>query len=147
MFIGKKLEIGGVSYRKKDVIFAKQLENGKYEIILKTGEKIVFSEQKKSDVIPQIRIFSQSKGVFTDSSYINIKNIMGAEFTTTEQTKTKFYLTDCENCTVDLSANKSIIFSDSAHIEGGSGNKVILDKVDMCMIDGKEMKAPGEYKQ
>lgn len=164
--------LGGLSYNENLVSSAKKLKNGKFEIIFKSGEKITYPYQKDF-----VRIDgSQGKaktgedinngeghrnaaihqtidsGLVYDDTYFDIKNVMGATFTSSEDTVSHVNLINSSNTTIDLSANDSKWYGDDAYVKGGANNKVILDKNDTAniegySIDGQGVAAQKDYKK
>lgn len=82
-------------------------------------------------------------GLIYDDVYFNITNVMGATFTSSRDTVSHVRLENSSNTTVDLSANNSKWFGDSATIAGGANNNVILDKKDTATINGVDIEGKG----
>lgn len=74
------------------------------------------------------------KGLIWDSTNFDIKEVMGATFTSSKDTVTTVNLQDSENCKIDLAANDSSYYADKANIKGGANNEVILDDEDAATI-------------
>ena len=169
-------KLGGLSYNANLVSSAKKLKNGKFEIIFKTGEKLVYPQQEDfkpghgmafsydldkyvpaaetgealdiSKVDRQATIFqSNHGGLMYDNTYFDIRNVMGATFTSSKDTVSHVELNNSSNTTIDLSANNSKWFGDKARVKGGANNKVILDKEDTAIINGHYIDGQGTAAQ
>jgi len=81
--------------------------------------------------------------VMYDDNHFTISEMMGATFSSSKDTVAHVKLENCESTTVDLAANRSRWYGDNAKIEGGQGNKVILDDEDSAKINGKSVKGEG----
>ena len=164
--------LGGLSYNANLVSSAKKLKNGKFEIIFKSGEKITYPYQK--DFVPSDDDYGKAKtgedinndeghrnaaihqkidsGLVYDDTYFDIKNVMGATFTSSGDTVSHVDLQNSSNTTIDLSANDSKWYGDNANVKGGANNKVILDKNDTaniegCPVEGQGTAAQKDYKK
>lgn len=162
--------LGGLSYNANLVSSAKKLKNGKYEIIFKSGEKITYPYQK--DFVPgegetavtgenmdrhagdferyprNTRIKQSIEGnLVYDDTYFDITNVMGATFTSSQDTVSHVNLINSSGTTINLAANDSKWFSDTADVNGGANNKVILDKEDTAFINGYYVEGQGTADQ
>lgn len=81
--------------------------------------------------------------VMYDDNHFTISEMMGATFSSSRDTVAHVKLENCESTTVDLAANRSRWYGDNAKIEGGQGNKVILDDEDSAKINNKSVKGEG----
>lgn len=82
-----------------------------------------------------------------DNTYFDISDVMGATFTSHKDTVSDVNLNNCKDTTVNLAANDSRWYGDSATINGGEGNEVILDKKDSAEINGKLVEGRGTASQ
>lgn len=160
--------LGGLSYNENLVSSAKKLKNGKFEIIFKSGERITYPEQKdfvrstedkwvattgeqldgSGEVSRNASINqSTSDGLIYDDTYFDIRNVMGATFTSSKDTVSHVKLNNSSNTTIDLSANNSKWYGDDASIQGGANNRVILDKEDSAYIKGRSINGQGTAAQ
>ena len=152
--------LGGLSYNENLVSSAKKLKNGKFEIIFKSGEKITYPYQK--DFVPFDDDYYKAtnptikqktvSGLVYDDTYFDIKNVMGATFTSSENTVSHVDLKDSSNTTIDLAANDSKWYGDDVNVKGGANNKVILDNNDTaniegCPVEGQGTAAQKDYKK
>ena len=159
-------KLGGLSYNANLVSSAKKLKNGKFEIVFKSGEKITYPYQK--DFVPsemrnvaltgeKMYYYSNSRdaaihqrtdgSLIYDDTYFNITNVMGATFTSSKDTVSHVNLSNSSNTTIDLAANDSKWYGDTATVEGGANNKVILDKEDTAQINGYDVEGQGTAAQ
>lgn len=160
-------KLGGLSYNANLVSSAKKLKNGKFEIVFKSGEKITYPYQK--DFVPidgssgiaktgedinngdghrNAAIHQRTDGsLIYDDTYFNITNVMGATFTSSKGTVSHVNLSNSSNTTIDLAANDSKWYGDTATVEGGANNKVILDKEDTAQINGYDVEGQGTAAQ
>ena len=91
---------------------------------------------------------TREKGLIYDDTTFEMSYIFGATFTSSNKTVTNVKLDHSYDCNIDLSANRSVYYSDKADIIGGVGNKIILDKQDAVYVNGKLVKqGQGEYNQ
>jgi len=103
----------------------------------------IYPDNKK----PEVREKSHG-GLLVETTELNMANIMGATFTSSTDTQVKVKLTDGSTDNyIDLAANDSKVFGDSAFIDGGSGNTVKLDNQDFANVDGQIIDSKGEHKQ
>lgn len=164
-------KLGGLSYNANLVSSAKKLKNGKFEIIFKSGERITYPEQKDfvrstqdssvattgeqlndystSYKVPRNASINQETidGLIYDDTYFDIRNVMGATFTSSKDTVSYVELKNSSNTTIDLSANNSKWYGDDASIQGGANNSVILDKEDTAKINGRKIEGQGTAAQ
>lgn len=159
-------KLGGLSYNANLVSSAKKLKNGKFEIVFKSGEKITYPYQKdfvridgssgiaktgedidgdghRNAAIRQ----SINGGFIYDDTYFDITNVMGATFTSSKDTVSHVNLSNSSNTTIDLAANDSKWYGDTATVEGGANNKVILDKEDTAKINEYDVEGQGTAAQ
>lgn len=166
--------LGGLTYNANLVKSAKKLKNGQYELIFKSGEKFTYPEQKpfvagkgywrtdkavtgetlsefakEGDKLPRNARIEQKidKNLVYDDTYFDITNVMGARFSSSEETVSHVKLNNSSNTTIDLAANDSKWYADRANIEGGANNKVILDGQDTANINGRGVKGEGTAAQ
>lgn len=85
--------------------------------------------------------------VMYDDNHFTISEMMGAKFSSSKDTVAHVRLEDCEDTTVDLAKNQSQWYGDDAKIEGGHGNRVILDDEDSARINGQAVKGEGTADQ
>lgn len=164
--------LGGLSYNANLVSSAKKLKNGNYEIIFKSGEKITYPYQK--DFVPgegwtDTAVTGENMGKYAcdnervprnarieqsieghlvyDDTYFDITNVMGATFTSSKDTVSHVNLNNSSGTTINLAANDSKWFSDTADVDSGANNKVILDKEDTATINGRGVKGQGTAAQ
>lgn len=162
--------LGGLTYPADSVKSAIKLKNGQYELIFKTGEKFTYPEQKPFDTnrenyllnkattgetLPEFikpdetaprnaEITQRTKsGLLYDDTYFNITNVMGGYFTTSEESVSHVFLDNSSGTTINLGANDSKIFPDTGSIDGGAGNKLILDNQDWGYINGRGYRSKG----
>ncbi len=116
-----------------------------------TGEnlnttKTIFS---KNETVPRNASIRQniSGGLIYDDTNFEITNVMGAKFTSSRNTVTNVKLENCSSTTVDLGANNSKWFGDSANILYGANNEVILDSNDSAIINKKIIDGEGTAAQ
>lgn len=159
-------KLGGLSYNANLVSSAKKLKNGKFEIVFKSGEKITYPYQKDfvlSDGSSGIAKTGEdidgdghrnaairqsiNGGFIYDDTYFDITNVMGATFTSSKDTVSHVNLSNSSNTTIDLAANDSKWYGDTATVEGGANNKVILDKEDTAQINGYDVEGQGTAAQ
>lgn len=159
-------KLGGLSYNANLVSSAKKLKNGKFEIVFKSGEKITYPYQKDfvqadgsygkaktgedidGDEHRNAAIYQRTDGsLIYDDTYFNITNVMGATFTSSKDTVSHVNLSNSSNTTIDLAANDSKWYGDTATVEGGANNKVILDKEDTAQINGYDVEGQGAAAQ
>ena len=161
--------LGGLTYNHNMVRSAEKLNNGNYQIIFKTGEKLTYPQQKdfvvaegrtstttgesipfsyyykEGDTIPrnaQVDTYFED-GVIVDDSRFHITNVMGATFTSSNDAQTKVYLENSSDCTIDLSANNSRLYPDEAIVIDGAKNKVVLDSKDEAEINDYDISGEG----
>ena len=91
---------------------------------------------------PRIEM-STKEGWIVDENSFTIADMMGATFSSSKDTIAHVKLENCESTTVDLAANRSRWYGDNAKIEGGQGNRVILDDEDSARINNKSVKGEG----
>lgn len=164
--------LGGLRYNANLVSSAKKLKNGEYEITFKSGEKITYPYQKdfvpdygytdtavtgekmgqqawENDRVPRDARIDQSikSNLVYDDTYFDITNVMGATFTSSKDTVSHVNLKNSSNTTINLAANNSKWYSDTANVEDGANNKVILDKEDTATINGIGVKGQGTAAQ
>lgn len=159
-------KLGGLSYNANLVSSAKKLKNGKFEIVFKSGEKITYPYQKDfvlSDGSSGIAKTGEdidgdghrnaairqsiNGGFIYDDTYFDITNVMGATFTSSKDTVSHVNLSNSSNTTIDLAANDSKWYGDTATVEGGANNKVILDKEDTAKINEYDVEGQGTAAQ
>lgn len=169
-------KFGGLSYNANLVSSTKKLKNGNYEMIFKSGEKITYPYQKDfvpdkgytdtavtgenmgtyvdADFNPNERVprnaridQSINENLVYDDTYFDITNVMGATFTSSKDTVSHVRLNNSSNTTINLAANDSKWYSDTANIDNGANNKVILDKEDTAIINGNSVKGQGTAAQ
>lgn len=159
-------KLGGLSYNANLVSSAKKLKNGKFEIVFKSGEKITYPYQKDfvradgshgkaktgedidGDEHRNAAIRQSINGGFIyDDTYFDITNVMGATFTSSKDTVSHVNLSNSSNTTIDLAANDSKWYGDTATVEGGANNKVILDKEDTAKINEYDVEGQGTAAQ
>lgn len=159
-------KLGGLSYNANLVSSAKKLKNGKFEIVFKSGEKITYPYQK--DFVRADGSHGKAKtgedidgdgyrnaairqsingGLIYDDTYFDITNVMGATFTSSKDTVSHVNLSNSSNTTIDLAANDSKWYGDTATVEGGANNKVILDKEDTAKINEYDVEGQGTAAQ
>ena len=166
--------LGGVCYNANKFT-GKDLGNGKFQLTAKEGgEIIVFGQQpesgyrysdgtmaeskyasrwngdKREDPIffkPEIVMSTNTGNLFVNKNSFTIRDIDGAKFESSTKTVANVKLKNCKNTTVDLANNKSSHFGDSAKIEGGKDNEVILDKKDVATINNKNIEGAGTASQ
>lgn len=83
----------------------------------------------KREIVPTVSLEIDGSLQY-DDTYFDISNVMGAQFTSSRETVSHVTLNNCENTTVDLAANESTLFGDEAKVNGGKGNRIIMDKKD-----------------
>ena len=152
--------LGGLSYNENLVSLARELKNGKFEIVFKSGEKITYPYQK--DFVPSDDDYYKARnatihqttvsGLVYDDTYFDIKNVMGATFTSSGDTVSHVNLKDSSDTTIDLAANDSKWYGDNVNVSGGANNKVILDNNDTaniegCPVEGQGVAAQKDYKK
>ena len=150
--------------------------DGTFTISFKTGETLTYPEQSSlrmkpkeeqtngvllpdpsnpsakynsgcfDEVHPSVSLNVYS-GLIYDDTHFNISDVMGAKFTAHKDNVAHGKLENCKDTTVDLAANDSSWYGDSATIEGGEGNEVILDEEDSASINGKTVKGQGTAAQ
>ena len=81
--------------------------------------------------------------VMYDDNHFTISEMMEATFSSSKDTVAHVKLENCESTTVDLAANRSRWYGDSANIKGGQNNRVILDNEDSAKINDKPVKGEG----
>lgn len=169
-------KFGGLSYNANLVSSTRKLKNGNYEMIFKSGEKITYPYQKDfvpdkgytdtavtgedmgtyvdADFYPNERVprnaridQSINENLVYDDTYFDIRNVMGATFTSSKDTVSHVKLNNSSNTTIDLSANNSKWYGDDASIQGGANNRVILDKEDSARIKGRSINGQGTAAQ
>lgn len=146
-------KLGGLTYNANSVSSAKEVEKGKFEITFKSGEKITYPQQPEFKEVPSSekgQIFkgamevvdnnatikySTKSGMMVDDSYFEISNVMGAKFSASKENVSHANLIQCTDTVVDLKANDSKLYGDSANIIGGKNNEVLLDKKDRASFD------------
>jgi len=72
---------------------------------------------------------------------------MGVRFTSSKNTVSHVTLENSSDCTIDLAANDSKIYGDSADLRRGANNKVILDGNDNAWMGGTNVKGEGTAAQ
>ena len=180
----KNVTLGGLTYNA-NLAKGREVENGKFEIVFNSGEKLTYPQQPErfqyfdeyGEQIPEDKVASLpeqvrnaapgenlwggiskkviqpkitqnvDEGLIYDNTYFNISDVMGATFTSHKDTVSDVELNDCKNTTVNLAANDSKWYGDSATIKGGEGNEVILDKEDSASINGKTVEGKGTAAQ
>ena len=75
------------------------------------------------------------EGMIWDDAYYTISQVDGLEFKSSKESVSHVQLEDCNDGQIDLSANNSRHYGDSATISGGSGNEVIMDDQDTAQIE------------
>jgi hypothetical protein len=127
--------LGGLTYNANQAK-GKKVGEGKYELIFKTGERLYYPEQntggKPANVTQAI-----GKGFIYDDINYDISNVMGATFKSSKNNVSHVTLLNCKDTTVDLAANESRHYGDTARIyakDDGGNNKVILDEKDHATI-------------
>ena len=73
--------------------------------------------------------------------------MLGATFTSSKDTVSHVNLSNSSNTTINLAANDSKWYGDTATVEGGANNKVILDKEDTAQINGYDVEGQGTAAQ
>ena len=156
-------KLGGVTYNANQFT-GEKLQDGKFKLTAKkTGETLIFGQQPKgvpqkentyqdSDYVengvrmrqlnPKIEL-DANKGVFYDDNNFSLTDIMGATFSSSQDAISHVDLNDCENTKVDLAANDSRWFGDTASVQGGKGNRVILDSQDSAEIGYDSIEGEG----
>lgn len=188
----KNVTLGGITYNA-NLAKGREVENGKFEIVFNSGEKLAYPKQSERIIKADPdevefyitsdgkRVESASKmkygnryeayidghyvevtparlakpsvsqtiegGLIYDDTCFNISDVMGATFTSHKDTVSDVNLKDCKDTTVNLAANDSRWYGDTAFIEGGEGNEVILDKEDSAMINGQSVEGKGTAAQ
>lgn len=147
--------LGGLRYNANLVSSARKLENGKFEIIFKSGEKITYPYQ--TDFVPSDDDYYKAanptikqktdSGLVYDDTYFDITNVMGATFTSSKDTVSHVALRNSSDTIIDLSANDSKWYGDDAKVSGGANNKVILDNNDTATIEGNPVEGQGTAAQ
>lgn len=99
----KWLTLGGVGYNFDQVQSAKQIENGKYKIVFKTGEELIFGQQDKRAKIMYYLENKEGKNGY--NSYIGLEGINNAELKGSKDSACKLYARFCKNMNVDFSQN------------------------------------------
>lgn len=104
---------------------------------------------RKGETFPRNATITQniSSGLIYDDTRFDIKNVMGAKFTSSKETVTSVLLDNCSSTTVDLGANNSKWYGDAAQIRGGANNEVILDSNDRATINLKNIEGEGTAAQ
>ncbi|MBQ8460006.1 hypothetical protein IJ541_07880 [bacterium] len=160
-------QLGGVTYNANQFT-GETLQDGRFKLTAKkTGETLIFGQQPKS--VPQeknvhsatdyveagvrMRILNPkielnvNKGVFYDDNNFSLTDIMGATFSSSKDAVSHVNLNDCQDTKVDLAVNESSWFGDKASIQGGKGNRVILDSQDSAEIGYNVIKGEGTANQ
>ncbi len=116
-----------------------------------TGESLNTNQHyyRENETFPRDASITQdiSSGLIYDDTMFDIKNVMGAKFTSSKETVTSVLLHNCSSTTVDLGANNSKWYGDTATVIGGANNKVILDSNDSARINGKNIEGEGAAAQ
>ena len=142
--------LGGLTYNHNMVTDVKKLDDVKYEIIFKTGEKLTYPEQKDfSTTVPrnakvEVRV---DEGILVDDSSFYITNVMGATFTTSKDARAAVVLDNSSDCTIDLASNESSYYPDTATLKDGARNLVILDDQDIAIINDVTIEGRGNAAQ
>ena len=127
--------------------YIKDMENPKAV----TGESLNTSQYyfRGDETLPRNASITQdiSSGLIYDDTRFDIKNVMGAKFTSSKETVTSVLLDNCSSTTVDLGANNSKWYGDAARIRGGANNEVILDSNDSATINFKNIEGEGTAAQ
>ena len=141
----KTKTIGGVKYNANQ-FDAKDLGDGRFQLTSKkTKEIMIFPEQPRYRTIDgssglrternaEVKLDIDDGMIWDDANY-EISQIEGLQFKSSKEAVSKVKLKDCNDSTVDLSANNSRHYADSAIVEGGGGNEVIMDKKDKAQFD------------
>ncbi len=95
---------------------------------------------------PRIEL-NVNEGIFYDDNNFSLTDIMGATFSSSKDAISKVTLHKCEDTKIDLAANDSSWYGDSATIRDGKNNQVILDDEDSARINGKLVEGKGTADQ
>lgn len=153
-------KFGGLKYNANLVKSTKVYNEGLYEILFKTGEKIVYPLQPQSKTVDSKGngIFKDAKevinveptiiqtvdtGLIFDNTHFNISDVMGAKFFTSNKSIADVNLNNCENTFVNLAGNSSQLYGDKVSINNGKNNFVQLDKKDTAEINGQHVEGKG----
>jgi len=172
----KLVTLGGLTYNA-NLATGEDNGNGTFTIFFKSGEKLTYPEQPKLMELPKDQqlkygdmrpmpdgssgqydsgIFREANprveqkidsNLIYDDTYFNITDVMGATFSSSENTVSHVTLDDCVDTTVDLAKNRSSWYADHAKVNGGHGNEVKLDDKDTARIDGHGISGRGTAAQ
>lgn len=95
---------------------------------------------------PRIEM-STDKGLFVDDNNFTISDMMGATFTSSTKTVANVTVKDSSNVKVDLAANDSTLFGDTAIISDGENNVVKMDSKDIAKINSVTVEGEGTAAQ
>ncbi len=137
--------------------FKPDLVEGSHYVKDKDNPKAVTGESLKTlqtyfregEIVSRDASITQNiaSGLIYDDTRFDIKNVMGAKFTSSKETVTRVLLDNCSSTTVDLGANNSKWYGDAAQIRGGANNEVILDSNDSATINLKNIEGEGTAAQ